>query len=150
MRMRAIASRLSTGACRVAVTAVGVVAAGCGGAHGHATGSLPVVPITERDFTISAPKRLAAGDVILRVRNRGPVGHEMIIVTLDQAGLPLRRDGLTVNEDALQRRQIGVLEPASVGAVRDLHVRLGSGRYELFCNMSGHFMSGMHTTLVVR
>jgi uncharacterized cupredoxin-like copper-binding protein len=150
MRMRAIAGRLSIGACCVAVTAVGVVAAGCAGAHGQAAGSLPVVPITERDFTISAPKRLAAGDVIFRVHNRGPVGHEMLIVRLDQAGLPLRRDGLTVDEEALQRREVGVLEPASVGALRDLHVRLGTGRYELFCNMSGHFMSGMHATLVVR
>jgi uncharacterized cupredoxin-like copper-binding protein len=150
MRMRAIASRLSIGACCVAVTGVGIAAAGCGGAHGQAAGSLPVVPIIERDFTISAPKRLAAGDVIFRVRNRGPVGHEMLIVRLDQAGLPLRRDGLTVDEEALQRREIGLLEPASVGAVRDLHVRLGAGRYELFCNMSGHFMSGMHATLVVR
>ena len=36
------------------------------------------------------------------------------------------------------------------GSVRELHVRLTPGRYVLLCNMSGHYMGGMHRTLVVR
>jgi uncharacterized cupredoxin-like copper-binding protein len=43
----------------------------------------------------------------------------------------------------------GVLEPAESGALRDLSLKLHPGRYEVFCNMSGHFMAGMHAMLVV-
>ena len=62
----------------------------------------------------------------------------------------MRSDGLTVDEESLQRREVGVLEPAEASAVRDLRVRLTPGRYVLFCNMSGHFIGGMHRVLVVR
>ena len=31
-----------------------------------------------------------------------------------------------------------------------LDVHLAPGRYKLLCNMSGHYLGGMHTALVVR
>jgi uncharacterized cupredoxin-like copper-binding protein len=31
-----------------------------------------------------------------------------------------------------------------------MRVHLTPGRYVLYCNMSGHFLGGMHTLLVVR
>jgi uncharacterized cupredoxin-like copper-binding protein len=48
------------------------------------------------------------------------------------------------------RSEVGVLEPADAHALRNLELRLAPGRYVLFCNMSGHFMGGMHRSLVVR
>jgi hypothetical protein len=39
-----------------------------------------VVRLTERDFKISAPKEVAAGDVVLRVKNRGSDAHELLVV----------------------------------------------------------------------
>jgi uncharacterized cupredoxin-like copper-binding protein len=30
-----------------------------------------------------------------------------------------------------------------------LHLHLTPGRYVLFCNMAGHYLGGMHRTLVV-
>ena len=36
--------------------------------------------MTERDFAIVAPKTLPAGNVVFRVRNKGPVAHELLIV----------------------------------------------------------------------
>ena len=63
--------------------------------------------------------------------------------------LPLRADGLTVNEEAIQTREAGTLEPGHAGAVRDLQLHLAPGRYVLFCNMEGHYMGGMHAELVV-
>ena len=62
----------------------------------------------------------------------------------------MRSDGLTVDEESLQRREVGVLEPAEVNTVRDLRLHLTPGRYVLFCNMSGHYIGGMHRLLVVR
>jgi uncharacterized cupredoxin-like copper-binding protein len=106
------------------------------------------VRVTERDFRISAPKRLAAGDVRVSVHNKGPDDHEFIVVRLRGKALPLRADGLTVDEDAIEKATAGALEPGRPGE-RELRVRLDPGRYELLCNMYGHYVGGMHTRLVV-
>jgi uncharacterized cupredoxin-like copper-binding protein len=107
------------------------------------------VRVTERDFRISAPKRVSAGEARVSVHNKGPDDHEFIVVRVRGARLPLRQDGLTVDEDALEAVTAGALEPGRPG-VRELRVHLRPGRYELLCNMSGHYMGGMHTRLVVR
>jgi hypothetical protein len=106
--------------------------------------------VTERDFHISAPKQVASGDLTLTVTNKGPDDHELIIVRATTARLPLRSDGLTANEEKLEPIIALSLEPASPGTVRTTHLKLRPGRYVLFCNMAGHFMAGMRTTLVVR
>jgi uncharacterized cupredoxin-like copper-binding protein len=103
--------------------------------------------VTERDFRITVtPARVRAGDVRLLVRNKGPETHELIIVRAGQ-NLPLRTDGLTVNEEALATT--GAVEGQSPGAVHELRLRLKPGRYELFCNMAGHYLGGMRAELVV-
>jgi hypothetical protein len=106
--------------------------------------------VTERDFSISAPKQVASGNLTLTVTNKGPDDHELIIVRATTARLPLRSDGLTANEEKLTPRIALSLEPAAPGTVRTRHLNLRPGRYVLFCNMAGHFMAGMRTTLVVR
>ena len=106
--------------------------------------------VTERDFGIKAAKQVAAGAVVFRVRNRGPGSHELLVVRASTGRLPFRSDGLTVDEEAVTKAEVGVLEPGHAGVVRELRVRLTPGRYVLFCNMSGHFLGGMHTELVVR
>jgi uncharacterized cupredoxin-like copper-binding protein len=101
-----------------------------------------------RDFDIDAPSRVPAGEVVFHVRNEGPDDHELILV--DAAGeLPMRRDGITVDEDALKGATVGTLEPGTTGKTRTLSVRLVPGRYEFFCNMAGHFRGGMHASLTV-
>jgi uncharacterized cupredoxin-like copper-binding protein len=83
------------------------------------------------------------------VRNRGPDLHELLVVRRGSAPLPLRQDGITVDEDAVKQATVGGLEAAETG-VRQLRVRLAPGRYELFCNMAGHYLGGMKSDLVVR
>jgi uncharacterized cupredoxin-like copper-binding protein len=106
--------------------------------------------VTERDFAVKAPKQVRAGDVELLVHNKGPSSHELIVVRDGRGSLPFRSDGLTVDEEVLQKREVGALEPDAVGGTRKLDVRLSPGRYILFCNMTGHYLGGMHTVLVVR
>jgi hypothetical protein len=131
------------------VAAIALIAGGCGGSsRPHARG--PVFRVDERDFSISAPRQVDAGDVTLRVDNLGPDGHELLVARLGNGDLPMRSDGLTVDEEALARRGLRALEPGVSGAVRDLQVHLTPGRYVLFCNMSGHYLGGMQTVLVVR
>jgi hypothetical protein len=125
----------------------GALLAGCGGERtgGH-TG---VVAVTERDFKIAAPKRLTAGDIVLRAHNQGPDEHELIVARIGALGLPLRSDGLTLNEEALERSEAGVLEPGAPGSERELSVKLTPGRYIFFCNMAGHYLGGMRADVVV-
>ena len=123
---------------------------GCGLTGSAAGGVRPQVHISERDFRIAGPKRLAAGDVEFVVRNRGPDEHELIAVRAHDPRLPLRSDGTTVNEEALKPVEAGALEPGQPGGVRHLRAHLSPGRYVLLCNMAGHYLGGMHLRLVVR
>lgn len=120
---------------------------GSGGGSGPA---VRVVRITERDFHIAVPRRIPPGRIRLEVTNDGPDLHELIVVRVPgSTRLPMRTDGLTVNEDALLPKEVGSLEPGVPGSVRALTLRLRPGRYEIFCNMAGHYMSGMHAVLLV-
>jgi uncharacterized cupredoxin-like copper-binding protein len=121
--------------------------AGCGG--GSSSARVRVVRIGERDFHITAPRHLAPGRVRLEVANKGPDLHELIVVRDRATALPMRRDGLTVDEDALEPVKLGALEPGGPGTERALTLRLRPGRYEIFCNMAGHYLGGMHAVLVV-
>ena len=125
---------------------------GCGVAgRASAKTGVRTVNVTERDFGITAPARLGTGRVTLRVHNAGPDMHELLIARVGgDAPLPLRRDGLTVDEDRIQAAVLGNLEPHPPGVTRDLAVDLTPGRYVLFCNMYGHYRGGMHMQLVVQ
>jgi plastocyanin len=100
-----------------------------------------VVTVKERDFKIAAStQRVAAGDVVFRVTNRGPDAHELIVIRAP-GQLPLRSDGITVDEERLEAQTV---------TVRESRVRLRPGRYVLLCNMYGHFMGGMYAVVLVR
>jgi hypothetical protein len=123
-----------------------LLAAGCGGSHR----ALPVVSNTERDFAIRAPHEVPAGDVLVVLKNQGPVSHELLIVRAGRANhLPLRADGFTIDEESLDRRLVIAIEPAAPG-VRNAVVHLAPGRYILLCNMAGHAVGGMQTSFLAR
>ncbi len=104
--------------------------------------------VAERDFAIKAPREIAPGEVRISVDNRGPAAHEFIVVRSDGAPLPLRKDGLSIDEDSVEDRTVAALEPELPGT-HEIDATLAPGRYVMFCNMSGHLMSGMKRTLVV-
>jgi uncharacterized cupredoxin-like copper-binding protein len=109
-----------------------------------------VVHVTERDFQITAPEHVAAGDVELQVRNAGPDRHELIVVRRSSnTPLPLRADGLTLDEDALEASTVGIIEAREPNTVNALQLHLEPGNYVLFCNMAGHYLGGMHTEIAV-
>ncbi|MDX6631143.1 MAG: hypothetical protein QOH00_3389 [Gaiellales bacterium] len=140
------------GVARAALAALALVTVACssssqgGGAAPHAH----ELSVKVRDFAIKAPEQLTAGNVVLRVRNAGPDTHELILVRADGQALPLRPDNLTVDEDALQARTIGILDDDHPGTQRVWELDLAPGRYVLFCNMSGHYLGGMYAHVVVR
>src|ERR1700704_3113961 len=93
------------GVCRAAVYPVAaalLVVVGCSSGRAPAGVARNVVTVTEGDFHISvAQTRATSGDVVLSVHNRGPDDHELIVVRARDSALPLRADGVTVDEDAL-------------------------------------------------
>jgi uncharacterized cupredoxin-like copper-binding protein len=133
----------------VSLALIVLAAAACSENGRTAAAPRTLVKVGERDFQISVtPNRVNPGVVRLIVRNRGPDTHELIVVR-SRTQLPLRLDGLTVNEKALNPPTVASLDGAGPGTVRQLQLRLPKGRYEFFCNMAGHFMAGMHAELVV-
>jgi uncharacterized cupredoxin-like copper-binding protein len=127
------------------VTAVGLLASGCGSGSHRA---LPVLSITERDFRITVTPTVPAGVVPVTLHNEGPVSHELLIIRAHGA-LPLRADGFTIDEDALHKRLVILLEPMGP-STRHFVVHLVPGRYIVLCNMAGHAASGMKTSFVAR
>jgi uncharacterized cupredoxin-like copper-binding protein len=144
--------QLSSGQGRLPVLALMILLFASACSAGLDTGALSqttLVRVTERDFQISAtPNHFAAGDVQLVLRNKGPDTHELILVR-SRGRLPLRPDGMTVDEQRLSVLAVGSIEGIGPGSEGRVHLHLAPGRYELFCNMAGHFMAGMHAELVV-
>jgi uncharacterized cupredoxin-like copper-binding protein len=134
----------------VALTATLVVAGLLSGCAAEQPGVGATLNVTERDFKITAPQVVSPGVVTILAHNRGPDDHELIVVRESRGGLPFRGDGITIDEDALEAAKAGALEPFESGVVAQLRVRLRPGRYVLFCNMAGHYLGGMRTTVVVR
>jgi len=135
----------------LATTAAVTLGAFLGWSGTHAsTGGGPLVRISERDFRVKAPKRIPAGQVRLRIHNVGPDTHELLLVRVGKRSLPLRPDGLTVDEDALEPLHPVVVEGMERGRSDEVRVNLPPGRYVLFCNMAGHYLGGMHAGVVVR
>ena len=130
------------------VLALGV--SGCSSGSSHEAAGAATVRVTERDFRITlSPARVHSGTVRLVLHNRGPDTHELLLVRSSSGTLPLRSDGLTVNEAALDRATVDVVEGKEPCTVEELLVHLKPGRYELFCNMAGHYLGGMRAALVV-
>ncbi len=124
--------------------------ASCSSGSSRHAAAAPTVRVKEQDFRIAVtPARVRAGTVRLLLHNQGPDTHELLIVRSPSAALPLRSDGLTVNEAALDRATVGVIEGKQPGTAEEVLLHLKPGRYELFCNMAGHYLGGMRAALVV-
>jgi len=146
--MAAILARRSAALGLLALVSAALLV-GCGHSAPAASGGT-VIGVTEHDFHIATSiSYVSAGTVTLRIHNNGPDQHELIVAPVRSGGLPIRPDGFTVNEDAIQNSEPGSINPQQSGGTTELSVHLGPGRYVLFCNMEGHYMSGMHTVLVV-
>ena len=142
--------QLSSWLGRLSVVVLTVLVASACSTSGRVAGvGQTFVQVSERDFHIAVtPNHVPAGDVLVVVRNHGPDTHELIIVD-SRSRLPLRLDGLTVDERAVSAVTVASLDGGGPGGVRQVRLHLAPGRYELFCNMAGHFMAGMNAELVV-
>ncbi len=149
------ATRSTTTISRVGAIAIAALialaASGCAAARQSARGTRIVV--VERDFGITAsPTSVAAGSVTLHIENQGPSTHELVVdrTFLSSEALPLRRNGLAVNEDSTDLVNISSEEEIRLHASRDVTMSLTPGHYVLYCNLEGHYLGGMNVTLDVK
>jgi uncharacterized cupredoxin-like copper-binding protein len=135
----------------ITLALLALLATACSGTASKPTVKGTVVHVTERDFHISVnPVVVPEGNVSLVTRNLGPDTHELIVVKASDGALPLRPDGITLDEEALKPRTVGELPGGAPGSLRVLRLHLPPGRYVLFCNMLGHYLGGMHAEITVR
>lgn len=98
-----------------------------------------------------------AGTVSFRVHNTGSLTHEMVVQPLPAAGAgtrPVGSDGTVSEQGSLGEASAtcatGAGSGISPGTTGWVTVHLAPGRYELICNLPGHYAMGMFTELDAR
>lgn len=118
-----------------------------GHALGHGTVPNPMAPMGIKLSTSHVP----AGQVTFNVSNiSGTLIHEMIVMPITDKSKSMPYDGKlqTVDEDEVgDLGEVSELDPSGHGS---LTLDLKAGKYLLYCNVPGHFASGMWTTLTVK
>jgi uncharacterized cupredoxin-like copper-binding protein len=139
-------------ACALAIASLLAVAApACTSQPPRPTGA--VVRVIARDFRFTLSRAvLSAGTASFQVHSRGPSTHEFVVVrtSLPDDHLPLKADGLTVDEDSGNLGFIDEIADIDIGDSPTLDLRLAPGRYVVFCNLEGHYLGGMHVSLEVQ
>ena len=110
------------------------------------------VRVSLRDFHIrTSAATVPGGTVTFEVSSRGPTTHEFVVVRTDlSAGaLPIGPDGITVDEESPRLGHVGEAPDVDIAGATALTLQLAPGHYVLFCNLEGHYLAGMHTSLTV-
>jgi uncharacterized cupredoxin-like copper-binding protein len=119
------------------------------GSCGSGGGRTPLA-VSESDYVIKPnASTVAHGKIKLAITNAGPTDHELLIFKTDLPDdkLPLSADQQQVNEDAVPK-VFDTETDLPAGSHRQVSVTLPPGRYVLVCNLPGHYLDGMHTTII--
>jgi uncharacterized cupredoxin-like copper-binding protein len=102
-----------------------------------------LVPVYKIDLGATRPP---AGSVTFQITNAGKIQHEFVVVKTDLAAdkLPIKSGESEVDEDDAQLTHVDEVEDINPGDTPTLTVDLPAGHYVLFCNVAGHYQSGMH------
>jgi uncharacterized cupredoxin-like copper-binding protein len=104
---------------------------------------------------VAVPSEVPAGTVSLRVHNDGALTHEVVVLPLGHDQYPGRRaigvDGKVEESGSLGEasRTCGPDQGDGIraGANAWTTITLPAGRYELLCNIAGHYGGGMYAEL---
>jgi len=94
---------------------------------------------------------VAAGEITFVATNSSKdIVHEMIVAPLTGAGeiLPYEGEENEVNEE--KAGYLGEVEEVEPGKSGTMTLELKPGEYILYCNLPGHYMTGMWTILTVQ
>ena len=99
--------------------------------------------VKEWSVTVDAGSAMA-GEVNFTVANQGSIGHEFLVVKTDiEVGkIPLDGDHFPEPADGLE--VIDEIGEFPKGTTESLTLMLEPGKYQLVCNLPGHYAAGMH------
>jgi uncharacterized cupredoxin-like copper-binding protein len=126
-----------------------IIASACAAAGPTDTSEVPSLYVDISDFKIVTDHAtIAAGHVVVGIRNHASMLHELKVIKTDLAPDQLPVDGATAkaNEDG----KVGELANIAGGASRKLVLELVPGKYVLICNIPGHYQLGMRVGLEVQ
>src|SRR4051812_4593456 len=104
------------------------------------------VKVRLTDFKIApSASTVSAGKVTFAATNAGKDEHEMVVVRTNKQPSQLRK-----GNEASEAGSVGEISETKPGASKQVTLNLEPGRYVLLCNVPGHFMAGMYTTLTVK
>ena len=115
-------------------------------------------PMTGGAMSLQADQvSVARGAVSFLVTNRGSITHEMVLLPLSGSQLvgtrPIGGDGKIEETGSLGEASNSCGEGAGQGILPGasgwVSITLAPGRYELLCNLPGHYAAGMYTQLTV-
>jgi uncharacterized cupredoxin-like copper-binding protein len=101
------------------------------------------------------PQQVAAGAASIEVFNHGSQTHELVVLPLDSGGTVGSRSIGSDNKvseqgslgEASNNCGAGSGEGIKAGSDGWVTLNLKPGRYELLCNLAGHYAAGMYTEL---
>ncbi len=135
--------------------AVSLLLGGCGGA----ASSSPKVDVQLGDFNVKLSKTtVKAGKIVVTAKNKGGMEHEVVVLKMRLAELPMNADG-SVNEEKISENvKMGEIEHVGGGASKQHTFDLQPGTYSMICNlntklsdgeMAMHYPRGMKAELIV-
>ena len=126
-----------------------LVLSACAAAGPADTSEVPSVYVDISDFKIVTDHpTIAAGHVVVGIRNHASMLHELKVIKTDLAPDQLPVDGATAK--AKEDGKVGELLNITAGASRKLVLELTPGKYVLICNIAGHYQLGMRVGLEVQ
>jgi uncharacterized cupredoxin-like copper-binding protein len=112
------------------------------------------VPVTLNQWSVTpTTTSFSAGPVAFTVTNQGTIEHEFVVLrtSTPAADIPVGSfEGETgrINEDTAGTN-VGETGDMAAGATKTMTVDLKPGHYVFFCNLPGHYQSGMHVDVTV-
>ncbi len=132
------------------VVLLGVVSSACGSDDGEPSAGSNVPTSNDisgsvEEWAVAVDATTAkAGDVTFTIANEGTTGHEFLIVKTDIAPGEIPLDGDHFPEDADGIEVIDEIGEFGQGTTESLSVTLEPGKYQLVCNLPGHYDKGMY------
>ena len=132
-----------------ALAVIVIVASACAAAGPADTSEVPSLYVDVSDFKlVTDHPTIAAGHVVVGIRNHASMLHELVVIKTDLAPDQLPVDGATAK--AKEDGKVGELLNIAGGASRKLVLELIPGKYVLICNVAGHYQLGMRVGLEVQ
>lgn len=125
------------------VATVAAVTAGVAGAAAPTT-----VNVKLKEFKVlPSVKTVKAGKVTFVVSNVGKINHEMVVVKTNVAPGKLKENA---GKEVSEKGAVGGVGETKPGKSGKVTLTLKAGKYQLLCNLPGHYKAGQYVGFTVK